>query len=71
MVDPQAVPALARGAPPPPGGSEVVDWITDSTRRDRTIVSAIPPLFARCATIVITDGDAAKARADAALLEVL
>jgi hypothetical protein len=71
MVDPQAVPALFPGAPPPPCGSELVDWITNSTRRDRTVVSAIPATYARYATIVIPDGDLAKTRADAALVEVL
>ncbi len=59
------------GAPPPPGGSEVVDWITSSTRRGRTITAAIPPTYARYATVVVPDGDTAKTLADAALVEVL
>ncbi len=71
MVDPEAVPALLPGAPPPPGGSEVVDWITSSTRRGRTITAAIPPTYARYATVVVPDGDTAKTLADAALIEVL
>lgn len=71
MVDPEAVPAAFPGAPPPPSGSPVVDWITRSTRRDRTITSAIPPVYPRYATVLIPDGDTAKTVADAALVEVL
>lgn len=71
VVDPTAVPALVPGAPPPPPGSEVVDWITRSTRRDRTVLAAVPPGFASYATVVVPEGDAAKTRADAALVEVL
>lgn len=71
MVDPEAVPAREPGTPLPPGGSEVVDWITRSTRVGRTIVSAIPPGFARYATIVVPEDDGAKTRSDAALVEVL
>ena len=29
----------------PPAGSELVDWITDSTRIGRSIASAIPPVW--------------------------
>jgi putative intracellular protease/amidase len=71
VADPDAVPALHPGAPPPPDGSPVVDWITRSTRRDRTVISAIPPDFARYATVVVPGDDSAKARADTALVEVL
>lgn len=71
MVDPDAAPSLTPGAALPPGGSPVVDWITNSTRRDRTVISAIPLGFARYATIVIPEEDGAKTRADAALAEVL
>jgi hypothetical protein len=71
VEDPSAVPALAPGAPPAPPGSDVVDWITRSTRRDRTVLSAVPSGFARYATVVVPEGDAAKAGADAALVEVL
>ena len=71
MVDPQPVPGMVPGAPPPPGGSELVDWITTSTWRDRTIRSAIPPIYARYATVVVPDGDTAKTLADAALVEVM
>lgn len=71
MLDPEAVPALPPGAPPSPGGSDVVDWITGSTRRDRTIASAIPPIYTRYATVVIPDGDTAKTLADAELVDVL
>ena len=67
MADPQVVP----GAVAPPEGSELVDWITDATRPDRTIVSAIPASYARYATIVVPHDDLAKTRADAALVEVL
>lgn len=66
-----AGPVMLPGAPPPPGGSEVVDWITSSTRRGRTITAAIHPTDARCATVVVPDGDTAKTLADAALVEVL
>ena len=69
--DPDAVPAALPGAPPPPSGSEVVDWITRSTRRDRTVAAAVPPTYARYATVVVPDGDDAKTLADAALVEVL
>ena len=55
----------------PPPGSELVDWITDWTRKDRTIVSAIPPMYAAYATIVVPDGDEAKTQSDRALVEVL
>lgn len=48
-----------------------MDWITHSTRRDGTVISAIPPVFARYATVVIPEEDAVKTRADAALIEVL
>lgn len=69
--DPEPVPALFPGAAAPPGGSWVVDWITSSTRRDRTVTSAIPPIYARYATVVVPDGDTAKTLADVALVEVL
>ncbi len=49
----------------------MVDWITRGTRRDRTVISAIPPRFARYATVVIPEHDSAKTRADTALVEVL
>ena len=62
---------MLTGASAPPRGSELVDWITASTRRDRTVGAAIPPGYARYATVVIPDGDAAKTLADAALVDVL
>ena len=71
MVDPDAVPGAVPGTPPPPRGSETVDWITRSTRPGRTVAAAVPPVYARCATVVIPDGDAAKTRSDAALVGVL
>lgn len=71
MVDPDPVPALAPDALLPPAGSPIVDWITDRTRRDGTVISAIPLGFTRYATIVIPEDDAAKARADAALVGAL
>jgi hypothetical protein len=71
VVDPDAVPALHPGAPLPPAGSPVVDWITRSTRRDRTVMSAIPPGFARYATVLVPQDDSAKTRADTALVAVL
>lgn len=71
MVDPEAVPALAPGAPVAPGGSDVVDWITCSTRVGRTVLSAIPPGYARYATVIIAGDDQGKTRSDLALVEVL
>ena len=67
MVEPEPVPALAPGTPEPPGGSNLVDWISVSTRRGRTVASAIPPIYSRYATVVIPDDDASKTLADAAL----
>ena len=55
----------------PPAGSAEVDWITESTRPGRTILSAIPPVFARYATVVIPEDSAAKTQADTALVGVL
>jgi hypothetical protein len=71
VVDPEPVPAALPGAPGPLGGSPVVDWITGSVRPGRAITSAIPAGYARYATVVIPDGDAAKSVADAALVDVL
>ena len=71
MVDPEAVPALYPGARGPAPGSPVVDWITGVTRRDRTVLAAIPAGFARYATVVIPAEDGDKTAADAALVEVL
>ena len=44
--------------------------IADSTRGDRTTASAIPPVCATFATIVVSDGDEAKTQSDIALVEV-
>jgi hypothetical protein len=71
VVDPEPVPAALPGAPGPPDGSPVVDWITRSTLPGTSISSAIPPVYARYATVVIPDGDAARSVADAALVDVL
>ena len=71
MSGPEPVPAALPGAPLPPVGDELVAWITRSTRRGRTIASAIPLIYARYATVVIPDDDAGKTLADAALVEVL
>jgi hypothetical protein len=71
VADPDAVPALRPGATLPAAGNHVVDWITQSTRRDRTVISALPPDFARYATVVIPEDHSAKTRADTALVEVL
>ena len=62
---------MAPGAPVPPPGSSLVDWITTSTRVGRTIASAIPPVYAAYATLVVPDGGEAKTRADVALVDVL
>ena len=70
-ADDEPVPGLAPGAVPPPGGSDVVDWITSATRRGPAVTSAVPPGFARYATLVVPAGDAERTRADAALVEVL
>ena len=72
MRDPDAVPGLLPGARRQPWASNsAVDWITSITRRDRTVLTAIPAGFARYATVVIPAEDHAKTRADAALVEVL
>lgn len=71
MVAPEAAPGRAPGAPPPPAGSDVVDWVTASTRPGRTVSSAVPPVYAAYATVVIPEGDAARTLADAALVDVL
>ena len=71
MSDHDAVPGVAPGAPLPPTGSDDVDWITQSTRRDHPVLSAIPPAFARYATVVVPEHMVTKTRADAALVEVL
>ncbi len=71
MADITVKPALYPGAPVPPGGSAVVDWITGATRPGHTVTAAIPPHFARYATILIAEEDGAKTRVDAALVEVL
>lgn len=65
------VPAVAADAPLPPTGNDIVDWISESTRCGRTVISAIPPAFARYATVIVPDDAAARTRADAALVEVL
>ncbi len=71
MADPSSKPALYPGAPDPPGGSPVVDWIRGATRPGHTITAAIPPIFERYATVLIPEEFGAKTRADAALVEVL
>lgn len=53
------------------GGSEQVAWITEATTPGPTITAAIPPMFARYATVAILDEVAGRTRSDAALLEVL
>jgi len=62
---------LFPGAPLPPAGSALVNWITGSTRVGRTINSAVPRDYARYATVVIPEDDAAKTLADSALVEIL
>jgi hypothetical protein len=72
MRDPEAVPGLFPGARRRPwASSPAVDWITSITRRDRTVLAAVPAGFARYATVVIPAEDDAKTKADAALVEVL
>lgn len=71
VIEGQPTPGVVPGAALPPGGSEAVDWITTATRRDRTVISAIPPGFDRYATIAIPETDDAKTVADVALVEVL
>jgi len=66
-----AAPGVSPGASLPPAGNAVVDWITGSTRVGQMITSAIPPDYARYATVVIPNDDAAKTLADAVLVEVL
>ena len=69
MLDRDAVPALHPDAPAPPSRSAVVDWITDATLRGRTVLAAIPPLYAAYATVLVPEER--KDRADAALVAVL
>jgi hypothetical protein len=52
-------------------GGDDVAWITQATTPGLRIAAAIPPTFARYATLVIPEDDADKARSDAALLDVL
>lgn len=53
------------------GGPGEVAWINEATTGGFTITSAVPPLFAAYATIVIPDADGDKTRSDAALIGVL
>jgi hypothetical protein len=53
------------------GGSSEVAWINRATRAGLAITAAIPPRFARYATIVIPEADADKDRSDAAIVRLL
>lgn len=53
------------------GDSDDVEWINTATGVGMTITAAIPPTFARYATIVVPDGDADRTRSDARLVKVL
>ncbi|SHK15199.1 hypothetical protein SAMN05443637_10391 [Pseudonocardia thermophila] len=53
------------------GGRDEIAWITAATSVGVTITSAIPPLFARYATVVIPDDETVRRRADEALIEVI
>ena len=56
---------------PRSGGRDEVAWINATTRVGLTVTTAIPPGFARYATIVIPDGEAERKRADTALIEIV
>lgn len=53
------------------GRNRDVAWIDNATEPGRSIVSAIPPIYARYATVVIPEGEPAKDDTDASLLNVL
>jgi hypothetical protein len=53
------------------GTADDVEWIAAGTTVDRTITSAIPPIFDAYATIVLPDGGEGQGRHDDALLSVL
>lgn len=67
----EPVPAALPGGRPPPPGSPVTDWLTDGTVQSRTVVGLVPRRYAAYATVLVPDGDAARTRADAALVEAL
>lgn len=53
------------------GGHGEVAWINDATIPGLTITAAIPPVFAKYATIVVPEDGADKTRSDVALVELL
>lgn len=53
------------------GGDADVAWINTATSPGLTITAAIPPIFARYATVMVPDDDEHKTRADAALVGIL
>lgn len=53
------------------GGCREVAWINSTTRPGLTVTSAIPPTYARYATIVVPDDAARNNRSDAAVLDLL
>lgn len=59
------------GAAEQAGTSDDVAWINTATDISRTITAAIPPVFARYATIVIPEHDTQKTRSDDELLHIL
>lgn len=60
------------GASRPVSDSDALDWINDTTGTyGLSITTAVPPSFARFATLLVPDDLDAKRRADAALVGVL
>ena len=53
------------------GGRDEVAWINATTRVGLTITTAIPPGFARYATVVVPDDDTERNRADTALIDIV
>jgi len=53
------------------GDSKTVAWIATSRRNDRTIATAIPPIYDAYATVVTPESDADKQVSDEALLDSL
>ena len=65
---PQTGPVVRR---PRIGGPDEVAWINATTGVGSAITTAIPPGFARYATIVVPDGEKERNRADRALIDIV
>jgi hypothetical protein len=53
------------------GGCSEVTWINTEIRAGLTVTAAIPPTYARYATIVVPDEAGRRSRSDAAVLDLL